>query len=917
LAQKSYSSFLVSTFKGRTPAAAFAPSSFGLGRFGYDDYFAMLSLTRALCAAALLWLTPGYSQQFFPFALDQDQLSGAPDLSSLNRPIGAGDRLKVCGEHFCRSSDGSRVRLFGANFAFGANFPEEADAPRIAKRLRRFGVNLVRLHHMDSSPDHNPSDARSLLTTGPYPTLNPVSVRRLRAFLDALKAEGIYADLNLHVGYTFRPSVDNVPSLAQFPQQSKPLHIFYPRMVELQLEYTRKVIEALKLRDDPVLGVVEINNESSLIYAWQNNILDPYLEGDYRQALQSQWNAFLKKRYGTTQKMREAWGETMNDGTEMLPRRWNLEAHGPAQASQESRDGAMVMRLTKGGASVIAKQVGFSIDKTQGYVAEVELRADLPEGASRSIHWDVKRDVSPWDQIGSKNVAVTNRWQKFRLAIQQPASSFDKVGRFGLELQDVGADVPVSVRNASLRVAGRRGLNADESLEAGNVALVGDDVATHRRLEDYLLFLADVDRTYLTRMQSAVRAAAGQVVPVAGTQVRYGGLMNLETHDALGFQDNHFYIDHYSFPHTPWDSHDWRQKNASGIGTGLTELAGVAIERQAGRPYTVSEFNMPWPNQQAAEIDVVTAAIGAFQDWDSIMHFAYSHGADWSTSVPVSFNINGDWSKDVLLGQAAWLFRSGAIQSGKTPIDLPVSQELRLRSLREKQNWKIPVLLSDATGVDLSNVFVHRMRMVKDGSPGAPAGKPATPYLSDTGELTYDPEARLYLIHAPQAAGVFGYPGNRAVTAGPLEVQLAEGARGFATILLTSLDGRPLGESRRLLLSTPGYTMRTQTGSNPPRPQKMVNYPGTTAWTIEPEPGSSKPSGDLNRGSGPVWMERVESTVKLMTTAKSLRVYPLSGNGSRLAPLSAADVQAVKGGFRIHLQAEGQALSPWFEIEVP
>ena len=881
----------------------------------------MLSSTRVLCAAALLWSSPGYSQQFFPFSIDQDHLAGAPDLSSLNRPLAAGDRLKVCGEHFCRSSDGSRVRLFGVNFAFGANFPELADAPRIAKRLRRFGVNLVRLHHMDSSPDRNPpdptKDQRSLLTTGPYPTLNPVSVARLRAFLDALKAEGIYADLNLHVGYTFRPSVDDVPSLPQFPQQSKPLHIFYPRMVELQREYTRKVIEALKLRDDPVLGVVEINNESSLIYAWQNNLVDPYLAGDYRTALQQQWNAFLKQRYTTTQKVRAAWGETLSDGAELLPQKWNLEAHGPAQATEEIHDGALAVRLTHGGASVIVKQVGFSIDRAQGYVAEVELRADLPAGESRKIHWDLKRDVSPWDQVGSKNITLTNQWQKFHLAIQQPPSAFDKVGRFGLELQDVGVDVPVYVRNVSLRVAGRRGLNADESLEAANVALVGDEVATHTRLDDYLRFLADVDRSYLRQMLAAVRDAAGPVVPVAGTQVRYGGLMNLETHDDLSYQDNHFYIDHYSFPNAPWDSRDWRQKNVSAIGTGLTELAGMAIERQAGRPYTVSEFNMPWPNTQANEIDVVTAALGAFQDWDSIMHFAYNHAADWSTAVPNGFNINGDWSKDVLLAQAAWLFRSGAIQAGKTSVDLPVSQDLRLRSLREKQNWNTAKLLSESSGVDLANVFVHRVRMVKDGTTAPAPAKPSAPYQSDSGELTYDPDARLYLIHAPQAAGVFGYAGNRAVTSGPLQVQLAEGARGYATILLTSLDGRPLSESRHLLLSTPGYTTRTQSGSNPPRPQQLVNYPGTTNWwTLEPDTGSNKPSGDLNRGAEPVWMERVESTIRFATKARSLRVYPLSGAGARLAPLTGRDVQPIEGGFGIHLQADGQALSPWFEIEV-
>ena len=876
----------------------------------------MFSFTRALCAAALLWPTPGYSQQFFPFSIDQDHLSGAADWSSLNHPLAPGDRLRVCGEQFCRSSDGSGVRLFGVNFAFGANFPKETDAPAIAKRLRRLGVNLVRLHHMDSSPDRNPESSRSLLTTGPYPTLNPISVARLRAFLDALKAEGIYVDLNLHVGYTFRPSVDNVPSLAQFPTQSKPLHIFYPRMVDLQCEYTRQVIDALRLRDDPVLGVVEINNESSLIYAWQNNLLDPYLTGDYQQALQTQWNAYLKKRYPNTQALRTAWGESQSDGAEMLNETWTMENHSGGPASIRLAHGVAVVRLRSGG-SVIAKQVGFSIDTAQGYIAELEIRADLPDGVSRKISWDLKRDVSPWDQIGSKTIAVTNQWKKFRIAIQQPRAAFDKNGRFGLELQDVDASARVYMRNASLRVAGRRGLNPDESLEAGNVALVSDDVATRPRLNDYMLFLASVDRSYLDRMQAAVRESAGPVVPVAGTQVRYGGLMNLDTHDGLSFQDNHFYIDHYQFPHVQWDAHDWRQKNQSGIATGLTELAGIAVERQSGRPYTVSEFNQPWPNTQANEIDVITAALGAFQGWDAIMHFAYSHAADWATAEPNGFNLNGDWSKDVLLGQAAWLFRAG-IQPGRTAIDEPVPQDLRLRALREKQNWNTAKFLAEATGVDLSEVFVHRVRMVKDGTPATPPAKPAAPYQSDTGELTYDPEARLYLIHAPQAAGVFGYAGNRPVTSGPLEVQLAERARGYVTLLLTSLDNRPLAASHHLLLSTPGYTLRSAIGANPPRPQKLVNYPGTTnLWTLEPDPKSDKPSADINRGPAPIWMERVESTIRFSTEAKNLRIYPLNGSGARLAPLTDKDVQPVKGGFRIHLQAEGQSLSPWFEIEVP
>jgi hypothetical protein len=142
--------------------------------------------------AVLLGLTLSSAAQdaFYVFSIDEDHQTGAPDFSALNHPLTAVDRVLVKDGHFY-TAGGQRVRMFGVNTAFGANFPEPADAARIAKRLRRLGINLVRLHHLDSSPDRQPEDARSTLTQDPYPTLNPVSIARLRGFLGALKAEGI------------------------------------------------------------------------------------------------------------------------------------------------------------------------------------------------------------------------------------------------------------------------------------------------------------------------------------------------------------------------------------------------------------------------------------------------------------------------------------------------------------------------------------------------------------------------------------------------------------------------------------------------------------------------------------------------------------------------------------------------------
>lgn len=180
---------------------------------------------------------------YYEFAVEQDRLGPDVDFSFLNRPLQPADRVFVEGAEFRtvgedlapRTADDQPIRFFGVNLAFGGNFPEERDAGRIARRLRRLGVNIVRLHHLDTSPDARPETSRSILTTGPYPTFNPATAARLRRFLDALAAEGIYINLNLKVGYLFRPEVDGVPAPAggTMPAQSKPPHIFHPRMVEL------------------------------------------------------------------------------------------------------------------------------------------------------------------------------------------------------------------------------------------------------------------------------------------------------------------------------------------------------------------------------------------------------------------------------------------------------------------------------------------------------------------------------------------------------------------------------------------------------------------------------------------------------------------------------------------------------------
>jgi hypothetical protein len=133
------------------------------------------------------------------------------------------------------------------------------------------------------------------------------------------------------------------------------------------------------------------------------------------------------------------------------------------------------------------------------------------------------------------------------------------------------------------------------------------------------------------------------------------------------------------------------------------------------------------------------------------------------------------------------------------------------------------------------------------------------------------------------------------------------------------------------LISVPGYARRAlpAPGEQAPNvataaPQDMVSYLGETGWwTIDPKnayptwgswAGKTPPSGNMGFGYTPTYMERVECWLTLRTKATSISVKALDGAGNIAGTLSRSEIQAVDGGFRIHLNGDGQTMAPWFAV---
>jgi hypothetical protein len=244
-----------------------------------------------------------------PFVMDHRSAGSSPaDVSFLlDAPAGKSGFVQVRNGHLARG-DGQRIRFWGVHFTDwsrgSVEIPPQADAPMYAATLARFGVNRVRLHFLAlASPrgiiDASGNDSRSF---------DAKQLDRLDFEIAEFKKRGIYVDLNLNVGRSYKAG-DGVQDFDKI-QWGKGLTLFDPRLIELQKEYAQKLLThvnpytKLAYRDEPAIAIVEILNENGLYLGFRAPT--PY----YDEELTRLYNSWLEKNRSpeAIQKLRELTG---------------------------------------------------------------------------------------------------------------------------------------------------------------------------------------------------------------------------------------------------------------------------------------------------------------------------------------------------------------------------------------------------------------------------------------------------------------------------------------------------------------------------------------------------------------------------------------------------------------------------------
>ena len=828
----------------------------------------------------------------FPFVVPWDDASPGTltDVSFLNaKPAGVHGFVIAKGGHFVETNTGNRVRFLGTNFVAKDAFPSHADAEKVAARIAKLGINLVRLHHMDNSDwgqdasiwDYGYKDRQHL---------SAVQLDKLDYLIAQFKKNGVYVNLNLHVSRQFSEA-DGFPASVSQIQTSygKRVDEFDRRMIALQKNYAHDLLTHvnpythLSYTADPAVAVIEINNENSLVgdpWAILGAGLDTLPE-PFRGELAGMWNRWLLKKYGTDAKLQAAWvaGLTPIGPNFLSPAsEWTSEHQGTTQATFQPDASGIKTSVTQTDGTiwhVQAHQTGIDLHEGATYTVTFRAKAD----SARTLPVAASLDQSDWHNVGlDANAALTTDWKPFSYVF----TARDIVpghARLAFTLGDQTGTVWID----ALQIhpgADSTGLAPGQSVTAGTVAIPSS--ALKAQHDDWIAFLADTERNYADEMRGYLKNTLKAHANVICSQISWGGLTGLNREANMDFADNHAYWQHPAFPHKPWDSKDWNIANtpmvadlASGNGGTLRSLAEYRV---AGKPYTVSEYNHPAPSDYRAEMLPELATFAAFQDWDAIYLFDYgAYGAGvQNDKINGYFGIGSDPTKTAFLPAAAMIFRGGEIlSSSSSTLDLSPEQLLQSSAGFVWQN---------ASGGHSPDTFSNAIQI-----------KPARSMILDASisrrrgsviRFLKSPAGAEYTVTSSSAQAAAGYVGGQSVALGANTLTFPAFGNNFAALTLTAMDQKPTPQSGKLLLALVGKVENQEMGWNADRTSVGDQW-----------------------GHGPTLAEGIPATVSLKTDGPRA-VWALDSTGAHKQ-----SVPAVYANGRLTFAVGPQYRTLWYGVE--
>jgi hypothetical protein len=638
-----------------------------------------------------------------PFQIPLDGINEHPLLNNSAGQINGYLQKNEQG-HFI-DAQGNRVRLFGISLFYAACFPDSADAPQIARRLRSLGFNAVRLHGID----HAQYTDGSIIEPGnSTERLNTAQMRRLDWFIWQLAEQGIRIYLPLHTEWLPRGG-DAIPGSDSLHGGLKGLLYTQPayrdRLSKIWTAFFNHTNPYFKkpYKQIEALSMIDLSTSNSLFSEWRQGRL---FAGNYQnngistfhaQRLDSIFNAFILRKYPNRNALAAAWNNGPynfknligNGGFENEQEAftgWDLYVNYETSSARlfpsdgnktEGKTGAWI-RITKAPADSTSWHIQFMsgtprLKRLRAYELSFQAKTSA-ETAQRPLEINIYNSQAPYNSYGlQQRIMLTADWKKFTLPFRSLVTDSMNVRLAFMAGQQTG---DIYLDDIVLKELEEPGLLTQEDPASRNVfrsTWAGD--FSPARMRDNVEFYTQLQQNYYQSMIRLLRDTLG-----CKALLNTGADAESANDAALGL------LGDFTSDGSGWD---WIRYNDQGIWFLPNQsvlfypggiFPGLANSRLADRPFVVSNYITPWPSAHMNEMMTLLPVYAAYQDWDGLFLTYYADGR-WSYNSSAVDSLKFFELKNIpsLMGMApaaSAAFRKGNIMPAKESIEVNYTKDM-------------------------------------------------------------------------------------------------------------------------------------------------------------------------------------------------------------------------------------------------
>jgi lysophospholipase L1-like esterase len=425
--------------------------------------------------------------------------------------------------------------------------------------------------------------------------------------------------------------------------------------------------------------------------------------------------------------------------------------------------------------------------------------------------------------------------------------------------------------------------------------------ATALRFHTEAQFLMGVESNYFAGMKRLIRDELGSkslLLSSGDHNDGFAGYAHLRNMLQFDVMDGHGYWQHPEIGKVTKIKNDPMVNDP--LDSTFTQFARTPV---AGRPFTISEVNHPFPHKFAAEGYMMLTAYALFHDWDGIVWFDWERGrtGDPKQGLPRNgwFDVSQDPVKLAQLTAAGLMWHRHDVAQTKEKLVRTYTPDETVEAMRLVQWQHRPFF---KPGFELTTPLEHATRWRLDEThpppdevrpakyPNPYAGKPPAELASDTGELRWlhaDQKRGVITVATPRSQSLIGFVRGSGKSTPHLN---ADVTNEFCVLTLTALDEQPIASARKLLLvATTGTAQNTG--------QQFADDGKTLAeW-----------------GEGPIQIEPVTGCLNLrdLGGARAVHFQPLTAEGRPAGPRQTA--AQLKTGWQLLL---GVPPTTWWLVEV-